>query len=237
MPWTPYSTSGGAGADLRDDVVTYGPDIADESDIKLLGNVEGKRILDFGCGTGANAVALARHGARSIALDDVAEDLQAARARAEAAEVKVEIHESPLAELAFLRADTVDACLAVYSLVRVDDLGRAFRQIHRVLRTNAPFVLSLPHPTFRLLDPHSPDPLRVRHSAFADGTYPPLDPRHGTTTRTFAQLFTALRLAGFSVDNVVEPPPSADPVRSEHWSPAMESVPATLILRARKEGI
>ncbi|HSG50339.1 MAG TPA: methyltransferase domain-containing protein, partial [Longimicrobiales bacterium] len=39
----------------------------------------GRRVLDLGCGAGRNAVALARAGARVIAVDEDAEQVGAAR--------------------------------------------------------------------------------------------------------------------------------------------------------------
>ena len=48
------------------DVVSYGPDIADETTLRLLPGVEGKRVLELGAGGGHNAVALARQGAHVI---------------------------------------------------------------------------------------------------------------------------------------------------------------------------
>lgn len=236
MAWTPFTVAAPAGADLPDDVVTYGPDIPAEPTLRLLGDLSGKRVLDLGCGAGRNAIAMARAGARVIAVDEDADQIGAARRAIDAADVKVELHHAPLAELAFLRAETIDAAISVHSLVRVADVGRVFRQMHRVLRQEHSFVVSLPHPTFALLDPDGADPLQVRRSAFEDAPYGHDDPRHGTHVRSTGALFTELGRAGFRVDHVLEPAPTGT-ARGPHWSPAMEKVPATLILRARKEGI
>ena len=46
------------------DTLVYGPDVPDERALRLLGNVEGKRILELGTGNGANGVWLARQGAK-----------------------------------------------------------------------------------------------------------------------------------------------------------------------------
>lgn len=235
MSWTPFTVAAPAGSALRDDTVSYGPDIPTEADLRLLGDVSGKRVLDLGCGAGANAVALARAGARTIAVDESPDQIGAARARIDAAEVKVELHHAPLAELAFLRADTIDAAISVGALPAVEDIGRMFRQLHRVLRTEHVFVLAVPHPTFSLLDPGDVDPLRIRRSAFAPSDFGPDDPRHGTHNRSISTLFVELGRAGFRVDHVHEPAPTSQ--GSAHWSPAMTKVPSTLILRARKEGI
>ena len=152
--------------------------------------------------------------------------------------MKVELHQVPLAELAFLRADTIDAALSVWSLAAVEDLSRVFRQVHRVLRTEKPFVIALPHPTFGLLDPADPDPMRIRRSAFDVAPFAAGDPRHGTFARSLSTIFTELGRAGFRVDTVLEPRPTATAgATGPHWTVAMTQVPATLIVRARKEGI
>lgn len=236
MVWTPFTVAAPTGSDVPDDVVSYGPDIPGEPTLRLLGDLSGKRVLDLGCGAGSNAIAMARAGARVIAVDEDADQIGAARRAIDAADVKVELHQAPLAELAFLRAETIDAAISVHSLVRVADVGRVFRQLHRVLRQEHSFVLSVPHPTFALLDPDDPDPLRIRRSAFDEVPYAHEDPRHGTHVRSAGALFTELGRAGFRVDHLLEPAPTGS-AGGPHWSSAMAKVPATLILRARKEGI
>jgi ubiquinone/menaquinone biosynthesis C-methylase UbiE len=235
MAWTPFTVAAPTGADLPDDVVAYGPHIPGERSLKLLGDLSGKRVLDLGCGAGSNAIAMARAGARVIAVDEDADQIGAARRAIDAADVKVELHHAPLAELAFLRAETIDAAISVHSLVRVPDIGRVFRQLHRVLRQEHHFVLSVPHPIFALLDPDDPEPL-IRRSAFDEQPYAHDDPRHGTHARSAGELFTELGRAGFRVDHLLEPAPTGS-TGGPHWSAAMAKVPATLILRARKEGI
>ena len=162
MAWTRFSLAGAAGATLDADAVRYGPGLPTEDELKLLGHVEGRRVLELACGAGASAVALAKAGARVIAVDVDARNLDDTRERAEREGVRVETHQGPLAELAFVRADTIDAALSTYGLATVADLDRVFRQVHRVLRTDRPFVFSLPHPAFVMLDPAGGEPLLRR---------------------------------------------------------------------------
>lgn len=235
MAWTPFTVAAPTGRDLADDTVTYGPGIPREAELKLLGDVAGKRILELGAGAGRNTVALARAGAKVIAVDESADQIAEARLAVDAADLRVELHNVSPAELAFLRADTIDAVVSVGLLDQVTDISRVFRQLHRVLRTEQPFVFAVTHPAFALLDPGDLDVLRIRRSAFDADAFAPSDPRFGSVNRSMSNYFVELGRAGFRVDTVLEPPAVND--GSPHWSVAMEHVPATLIIRARKQGV
>lgn len=225
-----FTLAGPAGRDLPTDVVSYGHDIPREDALKLLGNVEGKRVLDLGCGAGHNAIALARQGAKVIGVDGSSDQIADAREAAEAAGVKVELHHAPLAELAFIRADTIDAVVSAFGLIQVDDLDRVFRQVDRVLRPEHHFVLSLPHPAFAMAEPD--DPAGAIRRSYWDPA-----PVGDGLPRTISALFTSLGRANFRVDAVLEPQPSTAGPRSGGWVDSMRYVPATLIIRARKQGI
>ena len=84
-----------------------------------------------------------------IGVDESSDQIAEARHAAEHEGVKLELHHAPLAELAFVRADTIDAVVSAFGLAAVDDLDRVFRQVDRVLRPEHHFVLSLPHPGVR----------------------------------------------------------------------------------------
>jgi SAM-dependent methyltransferase len=237
--WSRFSAAAPAGTRLPTDVVSYGADIPTEADYKLLGPVDGKRILDLGCGAGHNAIALARQGAKVIAVDESEEQIAAARDAADREGVKIELHHAPLAELAFVRADTIDGCLSAYGLAATGDLDRVFRQVHRVLRPELALVISLPHPAFAVVDPGNADPLRIRRSYFdpAPIAWSGTDGATPDRPRTLHDLTTSLLRANFRLDTVLEPEPAKGGGRSPHWTEAMRWLPATLILRARKLGI
>jgi SAM-dependent methyltransferase len=237
MAWTRFSLAGAAGATLDADAVRYGPGLPTEDELKLLGHVAGRRVLELACGAGASAVALAKAGARVIAVDVDPRNLEDTRDRAEREGVRVETHHGPLAELAFVRADTIDAALSTYGLATVADLDRVFRQVHRVLHSDRPFVFSLPHPAFVMLDPAGGEPLLRR--AWWDTS--PVTWSTGATgdepdrAITLGMLFSALGRAGFAVDTVLEPAADRSDA-GDAWSDAMRWVPPTLVVRARKLG-
>ena len=103
--------------------------------------------------------------------------------------------------------------VSVHALAATADLGRVFRQVHRVLKADKPIVVSLPHPAQLMLD--------------ADAAY--LDApvlghgRQQTHGHTVSSVFTNLTRSNFRVDTLLEP---AGEVRT----------PASLIMRAKKLG-
>jgi SAM-dependent methyltransferase len=224
------------------DAVHYGGALPSELELRLLGDVRGKRVLDLGCGTGQAAIALARQGATVIAVDASVEQIEVARERASLAEVRIEWHRSDLADLAFLRADSVDVAFSAYAVGEIDDLSRLFRQVHRVLRHHAPFVFSHAHPLALATAVDAPAPgtvpappvgpvegVVVRRSLFDPS---PIGVQHAGEEitlypRTIADELTSLNRAGFRIDVLLESAPVDDD---------RALVPTGVVWRARKEG-
>jgi ubiquinone/menaquinone biosynthesis C-methylase UbiE len=90
--------------------------------------IAGKTVADFGCGTGADAIDLAKRGARRvIGIDRDETGLEAARQRAAAAGVGDRCMFTTATDIA---ADVVTSC---DTFEHVTDLGQALEQIHGML--------------------------------------------------------------------------------------------------------
>ena len=219
--------------------IQFGTDLPTEADLRMCGSLNGKRVLDVGCGAGENAVAMARQGAHVIAIDASSAQLALGRRLAEEAEARVEWHEGDAADLAFLRADSIDLALSTGVVQEIEDVDRLFRQVQRVLRAGAAFVFSHDHPMRLALGRDDEDPgnlplgpLEVRRSYFEGA--PIVTKREGEALqlwpRTIADVFSALHRAGYRVDVLLEP----EPLHSSDPGPAS---PTTVLWRARKEGV
>jgi ubiquinone/menaquinone biosynthesis C-methylase UbiE len=225
--------AGRARTDPPIDVIRYGPDGPTETELRLLGDVKGKRVLDLGCGPGQVAIAMSKKGAVAIAIDASAAQLQRGQALAAVAEIRVEWHKGDLADLAFLRADSIDLAFSAFAMSEVEDLGRLFRQVHRVLRPHAVFVFSYEHPMALCTGKEAPtSPMSSTRPAVLEsyfGEEPLLVEREGEPIimyqRTISDVFAALGRAGFRVEVIVEPKPKRG------------DVPQMIVWRARKEGI
>ena len=181
--------------------------------------MSGQRVLELGTGAGRSAIALARAGARVVALDSDAGQITRARGNVEDAGVHVELHHDDLAALAFLPADAFDAVLSIHSLAAVEDLGRVFRQVHRVLRPDRPLVLTLPHPIELMIDSESRCLVEPYGRSPVRGAG-----HHVTHDHNITHVFTLLTRSNFRVDMLLEPS-------------GAELHPASVVFRARKVGV
>ncbi len=109
----------------------------------VLGDVRGKRVLDFGCGSGMNSLLLARRGAAVVGVDISASLIQIARQRLAAngtagAEFVVgSAHDLPLPDAAM---DVVFGIAILHHL----DLDLVSREVARVLRTGGRAIFQEP---------------------------------------------------------------------------------------------
>lgn len=218
--------------------VVMGPGLDTDTTSRLIGSLDGKRVLELGCGTGANAVAMTRAGARVIVVEPILRRLAEARALAEVAEVKIEFHHGDFADLAFVRGDQVDLAISSYGLVATEDLGRVFRQVHRVLRSEAPLVISLPHPAaIGHQFEGGGGPMMIRTQFDATTVSWESDDQSGVIIpQRLADVFTMLTRSDFRVDTLLEPM-ALETAAGPYWTPLGEWMPLSVIYRGRKLGV
>jgi SAM-dependent methyltransferase len=120
--------------------------------LALLPLVEGKRVLDAGCGPGIYAEWLVRHGAEVVGLDASAKMVELANERLQG---KAKIIEADLGEpLDFLESNSFDLIVSALALDYVLDWTTLFKEFFRVLREPGHFVFSVEHPSDVFYDHH-----------------------------------------------------------------------------------
>jgi SAM-dependent methyltransferase len=193
--------------------VSYGNGVADDGELRLCGDVAGKRVIELGIDAISNAPVLARAGAKVIVVEPSKERIEAAREAAAQDGNRLEAHQVDLADLGFATSASVDVVLCVHRLDKADDLVRTLRQVHRVLKPEARFVVATTHPAGAMLGPGA------SVGSIVQRTY------RQAETFTLHDLFTALQRANFSVDALQELTAGPD-----------AAAPTVLVLRARKLG-
>ena len=116
--------------------------------IRVVGDCDGKAVLDLGCGNGYLSRALARRGAKVTAVDSSSRMIRNAKARDPGNSLRINYIASDAARLNAIDDVIFDLVFANMSLMNVDDGEAAVREVSRVLKPGGRFVASISHPCF-----------------------------------------------------------------------------------------
>lgn len=212
-----------------------------EDDVRLLGDVRGKRALVLGCGGGQDCVALDRMGAVAIGIDQ--SERQIAYARTYAAQrdaANASFVTGTVEDLSRFDDASFDLAVSAHMLNYVERIGDALRETSRVLKPGAAFAFSVRHPADVMLTERAP--LRLEH-AYWDAQHDWTWQFEGTDPVPFRQWFWTierwcemLASAGFAVERILEPQeaPAHDEEGDGDVRARRALVPYTLLMKARK---
>ena len=108
----------------------------------LLGDVNGKSVLDLGCGTGGNLIPLIKRGARTIGIDISPDLIRLARKRLNDAQLESDLRVDSAYETG-LADESVDVVYCM-SLVHHLDIERVRDEMRRVLVPGGRVILKEP---------------------------------------------------------------------------------------------
>src|SRR4051812_2746815 len=126
--------------------IGYGNLAPDETELGLLGDLKGKKLLDLGCGGGQNSVACALAGAEVIGVDLSAQQLAAAHSLALQWDVQSEWLQMDCAQLGAEFTGLFDLVLAIQLLSYADDPEAMLRRAAAMVRPGGALVVSIDHP-------------------------------------------------------------------------------------------
>jgi SAM-dependent methyltransferase len=170
--------------------------------LELLGDVAGCVVLDAACGPGLYAEELDARGAHVIGFDQSPRMVELCRQRVPSGQFRV--HD--LAQsLDWLPDASTDRVLFALAVQYIDDRTSALRELRRVLKPDGALVVSRPHPTGDWLH-HGGNyfDARVIEEIWSRGWHvrywlAPLE-----------QTCEELRAAGFLIERLLEPRPTAE---------------------------
>ncbi|GAA5116049.1 class I SAM-dependent methyltransferase [Haloechinothrix salitolerans] len=227
---------------LGDADFVWCPEGLTEQAARLLEDVDGTDVLEIGCGSAPCARWLLTRGARVVGVD-LSEGMLthgvAANARTglHPALLRANAERLPLADSGF---DV--ACSAFGAVPFVPSLDAVFGEVHRVLRPGGRWVFAVTHP-MRWIFPDDPGPagLTVTQSYFDRTPYVEVDDADSASYveyhRTLGDYIRALRAAGFTLDDLIEPEwPDGHTRVWGQWSPLRGKLfPGTAIFRCRRD--
>lgn len=179
---------------------------------ELCGSVEGRDVLDLGCGEGYCSRELASRGARSVmGIELSAEMVELARAQEKELQQGVVYHQGDVTQLEASDASyDLAVGVFVYNYLDTKAMRASFAEVFRVLRPGGHFVFSVPHPAFAFIrdERQAPFYFDVEEAGYFSGRdrqfQGEIHRRNGTALpvqmihKTFADYFEGLREAGFA---------------------------------------
>ncbi|MEV6322148.1 class I SAM-dependent methyltransferase [Nocardia sp. NPDC051787] len=217
------------------------PEGLHEGDMRFLGDVAGKVVLEIGCGSAPCARWLAGQGARPVGLDLSRGMLERGQAVMARGGPRVPLVQADAEALPFADASFDLACSAFGAVPFVADSALVMREVARVLRAGGRWVFSVNHP-MRWIFPDDPGPagLTATIPYFDRTPYAEVDaagvPTYVEHHRTIGDRVREIVAAGLIVEDIVEPewPEWLDREWGQ-WSPLRgELFPGTAIFVTRK---
>jgi len=116
--------------------------------LRFTGDLDGKTVLDAGCGEGYNTRLLARGGAQMVGVDISRKMIEFARAEEKREPLGIRYEVTSFADLSGFPDASFDAVVSFMALMDGPDFEGAAREIFRVLRSGGEFCFSIIHPCF-----------------------------------------------------------------------------------------
>jgi SAM-dependent methyltransferase len=241
------STSPGYQAEhqIAVDAAHYGPFLPSEAELRLLGDVVGRRILELGCGGGQCSIAFARQGASAAGIDLSDEQIVFARRLAAQHGVAVDFQQGDAADLSRFAVASFDIVFSAYALHYVPAIERCLAEVARVLVPGGRLVFSLDHPLRGLFwdEEADEDSLVAVRSYWRRGPMEWQFSGSGAWMRSFHRTMgdwvDLLHGAGFKVQRILEPEPQLDNAEAISWSGSYDLemvrlIPQTVVFVAKK---
>jgi ubiquinone/menaquinone biosynthesis C-methylase UbiE len=201
----------------------------------LLGDVNGLRVLDAGCGPGICSEHLARNGASVHAFDVTPEMVELARTRCTGLPVEV-VAGDLAAPLSWLSDQSFDKILCSLAFDYLEDLKPALSEFRRVAKAGATLVFSMGHPMRDWMDEQTRGSGTYfdtsRFGNYWSGFGEPKPYVQGYR-RPLSDILNGLTETGWHLDRFVEPQPLPEMnVVSEYLYAQLSRAPDFICVRA-----
>lgn len=228
---------------LRELDTSYNNLIEQPSILSLLPSLEGKSVLDLGCGLGINCVEFLNRGANQVLGIDISSNMLE-EAKKKNKSTKLEYRKLDMNNLSSIEGkfDLVFSSLAIHY---IEDFNKLVKSVYDLLKPNGIFLFSQEHPLVtssfeerRWLSAGSEDKV-----AWAIHKYSIEGERHAKWIvddvlkyhRSFSTIVNILIENGFAIEKVVEPTVSEEVLKISARLKSELHRPTFLIIKAKKD--
>jgi ubiquinone/menaquinone biosynthesis C-methylase UbiE len=182
---------------------------------RMLGNINGKQVLDLACGEGYNSRIMVRKGAIVTGVDFSKNQIRHAKEKENNNKMSIEYFVQNASRLSRFKDNTFDIVACFMALQDMNNYRKVVKELKRVLKTDGRFVFAIPHPCFERNVGRDGIPYTVK-DYFTAKAYPlywkmkRLTKYFKTTSfhRSLSDYTNALRDAGLLISRIHEPKPT-----------------------------
>lgn len=218
---------------------TYGVQFATEDDLKLFGDVSGKKMLDIGCGSGHS---LKYHGDNNAAelwgIDISEKQVESAKKYLYEFGYVPKLINTPMEVECGIPLDYFDFVYSIYAIGWTTDLKETFKLISSYLKKGGIFIFSWKHPLHHCVVVEE-NKLIFKNDYFDENwfTYQLDDFDITLCNRKISTYINTLAKAGFIVEQMVEETDKATMAKTcelDNRSKKAKMLPLSFIIKARK---
>lgn len=185
---------------------TYGPTSPNEETLNMFDDIDDKRVLEIGCGSGHSLLYTAKRGAKELwGLDLSSKQINNARKFLSENNISAKLFVSPMEENPGIPEDYFDIVYSIYAFGWTTDLKKSIELIHKYLRKSGVFIFSWDNPLMQCME--AQDSKYVIYRSYLDETI--IDLTKGNQLMTIknwklSSYINELASAGFKIDKLVE---------------------------------
>lgn len=225
----------------------YGPLAATEDDLNLIPDLDGKKVLELGCGSGHTLAYLREHknAAELWGLDISAEQIRFAEEHLAAQQIPAKLYLSSMDENPGIPENYFDLVVSIYALGWTPDLSHTLELIYSYLNPGGVFIFSWEHPVYRSLRYEANIEKYVFENSYVEEG-PVIDPSWKGVEivinhRMLSTYLNAIIESGLVMEQIVESESNMTLAREQDFDPAKwysvpraQLMPTTFIVKARK---
>ena len=211
--------------------------LPEESKLRLLGDLTGKRVLEIGCGNGHSLVYAAGRGAGELwGLDISANQIKKSREYLCSHGVSAKLICTPMEEECGLPTEYFDCIFSVFGIGWTTDLKGTFQKMYSYLKTGGSFVFGWSHPIHKCVSIED-GRLIFANSYFEEDWYCAEIGQHEMmmSNRMMSTYINTLAEVGFHIERLVEDTDTKAAIAADSdFSRKALMLPTAFVIKAKK---